>query len=111
MLLIKDPEFRSNITDIPTTQSTHEMYIFTKFYKDWTKIVDFLLIAKFLAVRIIMQHPLYLFLKKGKKHNFQFGAGCIFKMLHKVNVLILGHVPFRRPIKNIAGFVLAKVNA
>ena len=25
------------------------MYIFTKFHKDWTKIVDFLLIAKFLA--------------------------------------------------------------
>ena len=25
------------------------MNIFTKFHKDWTKIVDFLLIAKFLA--------------------------------------------------------------
>ena len=26
------------------------MYIFTKFHKDWIKIVDFLLIAKFFAI-------------------------------------------------------------
>ena len=26
------------------------MYIFTKFHKDWTIIVDFLLIAKFLTI-------------------------------------------------------------
>ena len=35
------------------------MNIFTKFHKDWTTIVDFLLIAKFWASAIFFVHPLY----------------------------------------------------
>ena len=34
------------------------MNIFTKFHKDWTTIVDFLLIAKFWATPIFFPHPL-----------------------------------------------------
>ena len=33
------------------------MNIFTKFHKDWSTIVDFLLIAKFLASAIIFASP------------------------------------------------------
>ena len=34
------------------------MNIFTKFHKDWTTIVDFLLIAKFWACLLFFPHPL-----------------------------------------------------
>ena len=45
----KNPQFWSNQADIGETQSTLKMNIFTKFHKDWIRIVDLLLITKFLA--------------------------------------------------------------
>ena len=68
-LLIKNPQFCSNQANILATKSAHEMIILTKFHKDRTKIVDFLLIAKFWACKLFFVHPLvikssYLSLKK-----------------------------------------------
>ena len=54
--LIKNPQFWSNQADILTTKGT--MNIFTKFHKNWTTIVDFLLIAKFWAILLFFVHPL-----------------------------------------------------
>ena len=45
--------------DILATKSTHEMIIFTKFYKDWRKLTDFLLIVKFWAWELFFTHPLF----------------------------------------------------
>ena len=33
----------------------HEVFIFTKFYEDWANIVDFLLMANYLAFPIFME--------------------------------------------------------
>ena len=57
VLLIKNPQFWSNQAEIPATYSTLEMNIFTKFHKDWTTIVDFLLIAKFWASLLFFVSP------------------------------------------------------
>ena len=48
-LLIKNPQFLSNQADIPARLSAFGMNIFIKFHKDWTIIMDFLLIEKFFA--------------------------------------------------------------
>ena len=61
-LLIKNPQFCSNQANILATNSAHEMIILTKFHKDRTKIVDFLLIAKFWACKLFFVHPLSIFL-------------------------------------------------
>ena len=53
-LLIKNPQFCSNQANILATNSAHEMIILTKFHKDRTKIVDFLLIAKFWACLLFL---------------------------------------------------------
>ena len=47
--LIKNPQTVSNQADIQAISPTHELVILTKFHKDWPKIVDFLVIAKFSA--------------------------------------------------------------
>ena len=47
--LVKNPQFFSNQADIQAILPTHELVILTKFHKDWPKIVDFLVIAKFSA--------------------------------------------------------------
>ena len=47
LLLVKDSQFLSNQADIQAILPTHELVILTKFHKDWPKIVDFLVIAKF----------------------------------------------------------------
>ena len=57
-LLVKNPQFKSDQADILATKPTHEMIIFTKFRKDRTKIVDFLLLAKFWACLLFFNHPL-----------------------------------------------------
>ena len=49
---------KSDQADIRATKSTHEMIIFTKFYKDWSKIVDFLLLAIFGACLLFFPHLL-----------------------------------------------------
>ena len=59
--LIKNPQFCSNQATILATKSAHKMIILTKFHKDRTKIVDFLLIAKFWACILFFTHPLFLF--------------------------------------------------
>ena len=46
---MKNLEFLSNQADIQGLLPTHELVILTKFRKDWQKIEDFLIIAKFCA--------------------------------------------------------------
>ena len=58
--LIKNRQFYSNQANILATKSAHEMIILTKFHKDRTKIVDFLLIAKFWDCVLFFVHPLHL---------------------------------------------------
>ena len=43
----KNPQFLSNPYETWWKWLPHEVIIFTKFHKDWTKIVDFLLMANF----------------------------------------------------------------
>ena len=45
--LVKNPQFLSNQADIQAIVPTHELVILTKFGKDWQRIDDFLVIAKF----------------------------------------------------------------
>ena len=45
--LVKNPQFVSNQADIQAIVPTHGLVILTKFHKDWQKIEDFLVVAKF----------------------------------------------------------------
>ena len=45
MLLMKNPQFLSNQADILPSEFIHWTDILTKFHNNWTKIVDFLVIA------------------------------------------------------------------
>ena len=45
--LVKNPQFLSNQADIQAILPTHGLVIFTKFHKDWKKIKEFLVVAKF----------------------------------------------------------------
>ena len=47
MPLVKNQQFLSNQADIQAVLPTLELVVLTKFHKDWQKIVDFLVIAKF----------------------------------------------------------------
>ena len=49
-LLVKNLQFSFDPAEISAILSTHELVILTKFHKDWPKIVDFLVIAKFCVV-------------------------------------------------------------
>ena len=51
-LLVKNLQFSFDPAEISAISSTHELVILTKFHKDWPKIVDFLVIAKFWASQI-----------------------------------------------------------
>ena len=51
-LLVKNLQFSFDPAEISAILSTHELVILTKFHKDWPKIVDFLVIAKFWASQI-----------------------------------------------------------
>ena len=51
-LLVKNLQFSFDPAEISAILSTHELVILTKFHKDWPKIVDFLVIAKFCASQI-----------------------------------------------------------
>ena len=53
MPLVKNQQFLSNQADIQAVLPTLELVVLTKFHKDWQKIVDFLVIAKFWASLII----------------------------------------------------------
>ena len=55
--LIKNPQFSSNLADIQAKLPTHEVVILTKFYKDYKKIVDFLLTQKFLVCALFYASP------------------------------------------------------
>ena len=57
-LIVKNQQFLSNQVDIPPTSSTHELDFLNKFHLDWQEIVDFLVIAKFWASLIFLQHSL-----------------------------------------------------
>ena len=43
----KNPQFLPNHADIKAILPTHELVIFTKFHKDWVKIMDFSIKACF----------------------------------------------------------------
>ena len=45
--LVKNPQFLSNQADIQAIVPTHGLVIVTKFHKDWQKINNFLVVAKF----------------------------------------------------------------
>ena len=45
MLLIKNPQFLPNYYETLSKLPTIELIILTKFYNDWVKTVDFLLIT------------------------------------------------------------------
>ena len=47
MPLVKNQQFLSNQADIQAVLPTLELVVLTTFHKDWQKIVDFLVIAKF----------------------------------------------------------------
>ena len=46
---VKNPQFLSNQADIQAIVPTYGLVILTKFGKDWQKIDDFLVMAKFCA--------------------------------------------------------------
>ena len=52
MLLMKNPQFLADQAETLSILSIHGMVIFTKFHINWTKIVDFSLIAYFSASAI-----------------------------------------------------------
>ena len=58
--------------------SSHEVVIFTKFHEDWAKIVDFLLIANYLAFPIFY-YPYFAFCnfksKALKKNKYFYKNG------------------------------------
>ena len=45
----KNPQFLPNQADIQAILPTYELVIFTKFHKDWVKIVDFKIKSLFLG--------------------------------------------------------------
>ena len=45
--IVKNLQFLSDQAEIQAILPTHELFIFTKFHKDWQKIVDFLVKEKF----------------------------------------------------------------
>ena len=45
--LVKNQQFLSNQADIQAIVPTHGLVILRKFFKDWQKIVEFLVIVKF----------------------------------------------------------------
>ena len=47
MLLMKNPQFLPNQADILPSEFIHWTDILTKFHNNWTKIVDFLVIASY----------------------------------------------------------------
>ena len=51
MLLIKNPQFLPNQADILPSEFVQWMDILTKFHNNWTKIVDFLVIAFYFPER------------------------------------------------------------
>ena len=59
ILLIKNPQFYSDLAEILLMLPTHELIKLTKFDDDWTKIVDFLLVVYF-WVSVIFLISLYL---------------------------------------------------
>ena len=58
ILLIKNPQFCSDLAEILAILPTHELIILTKFDGDWTKIVDFLLVVYFWASIIFFNQSL-----------------------------------------------------
>ena len=52
--LVKNPQFLSNPHEILEKLLPHEVIIFTNFHKDWTKIVDFLLMTNFWTCPIFL---------------------------------------------------------
>ena len=55
---IKNPQFSSNLADIQSKLTTHEVVILTKCHKDCKKMLIFYLHKNFLFVPFFMHHPL-----------------------------------------------------
>ena len=60
-LLIKDPRFLSNAYETWRKRLSREAIIFTKFNDDWTKILDFLLLANFWMFAVFFTQTLDFF--------------------------------------------------
>ena len=56
---MKDPQLFSNQADIQAILPTYELVILSKFHKDWQKIVDFLVVATFLASLNFLHQSLF----------------------------------------------------
>ena len=69
MLLVKNFWFLPNQAQTLSIWPTIEFVILTKFHENYSKIVDFLLIAHFLASLISSDHSLYLILKNYHARN------------------------------------------
>ena len=54
MDISKNPYFLSNLHETWWKWLSHEAIIFTNFHKDWTKIVDFLVIGNFLVCPVFL---------------------------------------------------------
>ena len=54
MLLMKNPQFLGDQAETLAILTIHEIVIFTKFHINWTKIVDFSLIAYFWASALFL---------------------------------------------------------
>ena len=59
--LVKNQQFFSNPNETWWKWLSHEAIIFTKFHEDWTKIVDFLLMAKFWTCLVFFYSDLRMF--------------------------------------------------
>ena len=66
---MKNPQFLPNHPQTLPILGTNELVNLTKFDKNCSKIVDFLLIAHFLASLISSDHSLYLILKNYHARN------------------------------------------
>ena len=60
---VKNLQFLSNQADIQAILPIYELVILAKFHKDWQKIVDFLVIAKFRTGLIFLHQSLVDILK------------------------------------------------
>ena len=67
-LLVKNSLFLSNQAEIPATLLIHEAVIFTKFYKNRRKNVDFLLINEFWASLLFLSSNLIIMNSGGVAH-------------------------------------------
>ena len=80
--MVKNLQFQSDQADILGTKPTREMIIFTKFQKDWRKIVDFLLLANFWACLLFFCSPLTRIIYPFSKKSTSFHSSILWVELN-----------------------------